>query len=80
MFFLLVSVFFSGFFLDLRYMRDFVKIISWALPATYGIQSLHDIMLRSIAPNLVYPLSLLGMGIAFFILSWWILRKQMRSE
>lgn len=80
MFFLLASVFFSGFFLDLRYLRELVKIISWALPATYGIQSLHDIMLRGIPPNGVTVSGLFGMGLIFFTLAWLLLRHQMSEK
>ncbi|HLO17017.1 MAG TPA: ABC transporter permease, partial [Anaerolineales bacterium] len=43
---LLASIFFSGFFLDLRLMWEPMKAFSYLLPATYGINILHDVMLR----------------------------------
>jgi ABC-2 type transport system permease protein len=43
---LLASIFFSGFFLDLRLMWEPMKILAWSLPATYGIQMLQNVMLR----------------------------------
>jgi ABC-2 type transport system permease protein len=80
MFLLLGSVFFSGFFLDLRYLWEPVRIVSWALPATYGIRLLQDIMLRggAILPNLFY--GLLAIGVGLFLVSWLLLRRLMRQE
>ncbi len=45
MFILLGSVFFSGFFLDLRYLWQPVRAISWMLPATYAIRLMQNLML-----------------------------------
>jgi ABC-2 type transport system permease protein len=80
MFTLLGSVFFSGFFLDLRYLWQPVQIVSWMLPSTYGIRMLQDIMLRGVSANPILMLGLLGLGILFFLVTWLLLRRQMRQE
>jgi ABC-2 type transport system permease protein len=76
---LLASIFFSGFFLDLRLMWEPMKILAWSLPATYGIRMLQDIMLRGAsAPALIlYGLALIG--IVLFFVNWVILRQRMEA-
>jgi len=76
---LLASIFFSGFFLDLRLMKEPITFLAWSLPATYGIRMLQDIMLRgSSAPALVF-LGITIMGIVLFLIDWILLRKKMES-
>ena len=77
---LLASIFFSGFFLDLRLMWQPIKILAWSLPATYGIRMLQDIMLRgsSIPPLLVEGLALIGIGL--FLVNWILLRRKMEAQ
>jgi ABC-2 type transport system permease protein len=77
---LLASIFFSGFFLDLRLMWQPIKILAWSLPATYGIRMLQDIMLRgtSIPPLIVEGLALIGIGL--FLLNWILLRRKMEAQ
>ncbi|HSA99619.1 MAG TPA: ABC transporter permease [Anaerolineales bacterium] len=76
---LLASIFFSGFFLDLRLMWAPMRVLAWSLPATYGIQMLQDIMLRGAAapPLLLQGLALIGAGI--FLVNWFLLRRKMES-
>jgi ABC-2 type transport system permease protein len=76
---LLASIFFSGFFLDLRLMWEPMKALAWSLPATYGIRMLQDIMLRgATAPPLVlWGLALIGIGL--FFVDWLILRRRMEA-
>ena len=77
---LLASIFFSGFFLDLRLMKEPITVLAWSLPATYGIRMLQDIMLRgSSLPPLVF-LGIAGIGIALFLIDWILLRKKMESQ
>jgi ABC-2 type transport system permease protein len=80
MFTLLGSVFFSGFFLDLRNLWQPVQLVSWVLPATYGIRLLQDIMLRGASTNPILLLGLLGLGVVFFLTTWLLLRRQMSQE
>lgn len=75
---LLVSVFFSGMFLDLRYLLKPVQIISWVTPATYARILYQDIMLRGYGITLLYILGLIFIGLFFFLLSLKILRKEMK--
>jgi ABC-2 type transport system permease protein len=76
---LLASIFFSGFFLDLRLMKEPITFLAWSLPATYGIRMLQDIMLRgSSVPQLVF-LGLAAIGIVLFLVDWILLRKKMES-
>ena len=48
---LLASLFFSGFFLATERLVYPAHIISWLLPATFGISLLRDVMLRGIDPD-----------------------------
>jgi ABC-2 type transport system permease protein len=77
---LLLSVFFSGFMLDLRYFWAPVRIVSWLLPATYARELLQGIMLRG---QDIFPLligGLVGIGVVLLILSWILLRRRMAHE
>ena len=76
---LLASIFFSGFFLDLRLMQASITALAWSLPATYGIRMLQDVMLRgaSITPTIFQGIALIGLG--FFVLDWVLLKRKMES-
>lgn len=78
MLFMLTSIFFSGFFLDLRLLREPLNILSWSLPATYGIQMMQDIMLRGYPLPLTLLWGLLAIGVGLFGLNLFILRRKMR--
>jgi len=76
---LLASIFFSGFFLDLRLMWEPVRVVAWSIPATYGIRMLHDIMLRGqLSPAIIF-LGISAIGIGLFLLDWLLLRRQMEG-
>ncbi|HBY95899.1 MAG TPA: hypothetical protein DEP84_18415 [Chloroflexi bacterium] len=74
---LLTAVFFSGFFLSLDTLWAPVRVISWALPATYGILLLQNIMLRGYLanPNLLF--SLTAIGVVLFFMALLLLQRQM---
>jgi ABC-2 type transport system permease protein len=72
---LLASVFFSGFLMDLSMIWEPVRVVSWALPTTYGIVLLRDIMLRGIQPDLFLLVGLLAIGVVLFLLSAFALRN-----
>ena len=76
---LLASIFFSGFFLDLRLMWEPMKVLAWSLPATYGIRMLQDIMLRgaTVPATLLQGLALIGIGL--FLVNWLLLRNRMEA-
>jgi len=80
MFILLGSVFFSGFFLDLRYLWAPVRVFSWMLPATYAIRLMQSLMLRGGLIDIRLYSALLGIGVVLFILAWFSLRRRLQSE
>jgi len=74
---LLASIFFSGFFLDLRLMWKPMTVVAWSIPATYGIRMLQDIMLRGeLSPAIIF-LGISAIGIGFFLIDWLLLRRHM---
>jgi ABC-2 type transport system permease protein len=76
---LLASIFFSGFFLDLRLMWEPIRVVAWSIPATYGIRMLHDIMLRgALSPALIF-LGISAIGIGLFLIDWLLLRRHMEG-
>lgn len=77
MLFLLMSIFFSGFFLDLRLMWEPMKVLAWSLPATYGIKMLQDVMLRGYPIPMLTSIGLSAIGVALFILNIFLIRKKM---
>jgi ABC-2 type transport system permease protein len=80
MFMLLGSVFFSGFFLDLRYLWLPVRTVSWMLPATYGIHLLQNIMLRGARYSPLLLVALLAIGVFLFIIDWRLLYRRLHRE
>jgi ABC-2 type transport system permease protein len=77
---LLASIFFSGFFMDLRLMREPITILAWSLPATYGIRMLQDIMLRGSSVPLLIFLGIASIGIVLFVIDSLLLRKKIESQ
>jgi len=77
---LLASIFFSGFFLDLRLMREPITVLAWSLPATYGIRMLQDIMLRGSSIPLLIFLGIAAIGIVLFLMDWMLLRRKMGNQ
>jgi ABC-2 type transport system permease protein len=77
---LLLTVFFSGFFLSLEMFWPAVRMISWLLPATYGIELLQNNMLRGQELDLLYLGGLGAMGVVLAILSWILMYRLMKHE
>ena len=77
---LLFSIFFSGFFLDLRLMWDKIRFLAYTIPATYSLKMLQEIMFRANPIDTLLMTGLVGIGLVFFILSWVLLRRQMRMR
>jgi ABC-2 type transport system permease protein len=48
---LLLSIFFSGFFLSIDSFLPAVRVVSYLLPITHGISGLKDLMLRGVPPE-----------------------------
>lgn len=75
---LLASVFFSGAFIGLQMLGGPVQVISWIIPATYGIRLLQDIMLRGFVGDIVIMLSALtGIGLLLLVVAYFLLRRRM---
>lgn len=74
---LLTSVFFSGAFVNLNTLWKPVQVISWAMPATYGISLLQNIMLRGFLANSVLLAGLTAIGVGLFLAAWLLLRRMM---
>lgn len=75
---LLAGLFFGGFFLDLDAFRYPVKIVSWALPVTYGVRLLRDVMLRGVEPATIDLVGLAATTLAFGLLAWFLLARKLR--
>ena len=77
MIFLLVSIFFSGFLLNLELLWQPIRVISWILPATYGIRLVQDNILRGETPDILLLALLATIGVYFFVVSYRILRTRL---
>lgn len=76
---LLASIFFTGFFIALHRLAIPVYLVSALLPATWGTESLQQVMLRGgAAPSgdLILPLIL---GTVYYLFALWRMRRLMAS-
>jgi ABC-2 type transport system permease protein len=80
MLFLLASIFFSGFFLDLRFMWDPMRAFAWSLPATYGIRMLQDVMLRGYQLPALIALQFTAIGLLLFLVNLYLLRRKLEGS
>lgn len=77
---LLASVFFSGFVLAVDEFTPPVRVVSFSLPVTHGIQLLQDVMLRG-GTYAWWQLTTLGLiGIVLFVLTTILLRRTVRAR
>jgi ABC-2 type transport system permease protein len=77
---LLGTLFFSGFFLSVGQLDGPARAAAWALPATYGMQMLRDVMLRGADPQSHLLLGLAGYGVAMFVLAFLGSRRRMNAS
>jgi len=77
---LIASVFFGGFFIDLSGLRPQVHFVSYALPVTYGVQALREIMLAGRGPGAGMLLPLAGMGVGLYVVNALIYTWQHKRE
>jgi ABC-2 type transport system permease protein len=75
---LLLAVFFSGFLVILTSIIMPVRLVSWVIPATYGIALLQDVMLRGAFPRPELLAVLYAGGALLFAVTWVLLRREMR--
>lgn len=76
---LLLSLFFSGFFVSIERLASGVTIVSWALPITHAIDSLRDVMFRE---ALVGGRTWLALGLGslgLFVLAWRLLARRLEA-
>ena len=77
---LLAGLFFGGFFLDLDAFTYPVKLLSWALPVTYGVRLLRDVMLRGADPSTVDLAGLAVTTLVFGSAAWTMLHRRLRTR
>jgi ABC-2 type transport system permease protein len=75
---LLVSIFFSGFFLPLENFTPAMQVFTNIVPLTHGIQGLQDLMLKGILPRPINWIMLGAVAIASYVLVQVIFRRQLR--
>lgn len=75
---LLLSIFFSGFFLPLDNFWLPVRALGYALPITGGILALQDVMLRGVDPSIWVWLLLAGSALVTFVLVNLFAGRQLR--
>lgn len=77
---LLASMFFSGFVLRIDEFQPIVHAAAYALPVTHGISLLQDLLLTG---SVTYPWQVLALAIiagVVLLLSWLLLRRELRPE
>jgi hypothetical protein len=77
---LLASVFFAGVFLSLQSILYPVNLISWGIPATYGVALLQNIMLRGALPSPLWIAGLLAIGGLLFLVNLVLLHRAMARQ
>lgn len=77
---LLLSTFFSGFFLSLDRLVQWVRGVSWSLPITHAIDSLRDVMFRGDVIDLRTLVALGGGSVLLFVASLFLLQYRLRAE
>lgn len=73
---LLVSIFFSGFFIPLDRLIEPVRVVSYLLPATYGIEALKQISFLGQAPDPLLLGGALGYALILLIAAWALMRSR----
>lgn len=74
---LLVSIFFSGFFIALSSFAPFALPVSYSIPMMHGLAGFQAIMLRGIAPGWTTWFGLLAISIVTFALVVLLTRRQL---
>jgi ABC-2 type transport system permease protein len=75
---LLASVFFGNFFLPIDTLYPWARVISYALPITYGVKALQQIMLRGSASDPINLIALAAFAVGFFLLGTLLFRREVR--
>jgi ABC-2 type transport system permease protein len=73
---LLVSIFFTGFVLPLEQLTTPVQVISYLLPATYGVSLVRELLFRGGGIEPLLLVGLAGFTLALGAASWWAMRRE----
>lgn len=73
---LLVSIFFSGFFISLDRLIEPVRILSYLLPATYGIAALQEVAFLGEAPDPRLIAGVAALAIVLLVSAWMLMRRR----
>lgn len=76
---LLVTIFFTGFVLPLDQLAGPVHVVSYLVPATYGIQALHDIIFRGVAADPLMLAGLIGYALLTAVGAWFVVRRDVAA-
>ena len=77
---LLASMFFSGFVLRISEFQPAIQVAAYALPVTHGISLLQDLMLGGAVTQPWQLLALTGIAAVLLLVSWVLLRRELRPE
>lgn len=77
---LLLSIFFSGFFISIDRLVPQVQAVSWALPITHALDSLRDVLFRGSGIDLRTTLALGGGALALFIAAAVLTHRRLTAD
>lgn len=77
---LLASMFFSGFVLRISEFQPAIQAVAYALPVTHGISLLQELMLGGVVTQTWQLLALAGIAAVLLVMSWLLLRRELRPE
>jgi hypothetical protein len=73
-------MFFSGFVLRIEEFQPAVQLLAYALPVTHGIALLQEQMLTGTIGQTWQLGALAGIGAVLLVLSWLLLRRELRPQ
>jgi ABC-2 type transport system permease protein len=77
---LLASMFFSGFVLRISEFQPALQVAAYALPVTHGIALLQELMLSGTVTQSWQLVALIGIAGVLLLVSWALLRRELRPE
>ena len=77
---LLASMFFSGFVLRISEFQPAIQVAAYALPVTHGIALLQELMLSGTVTQSWQLVALTGIAGVLLMVSWVLLRRELRPE
>lgn len=72
---LLLTIFFTGFVLPLQQLAVPVQVVSYLIPATYGVQALHDVVFRGTIPSQLILGGLALYAVVTATAAWFVVRR-----